>query len=339
MHRLPDVTNQLILGDCLTVLQTLPDACVQCVVTSPPYFGLRDYGHDGQIGLEETPDAYVEKLVTVFREVRRVLKDDGVLWLNLGDSYAAGGGFDKTSLAKLHNWNCEEGHTNGVKNGDGQRRAPTPEGMKAKNLLGIPWRVAFALQSDGWILRSDCIWHKPNCMPESVQDRPTKAHEYVFLLAKSERYYYDADAVKEDAATKPHAPGKRAHIAEGVQRINPSHGQDGALIEPNRIWANDGKRNCRTVWSISTVPYKGAHFAVMPQRLVEPCILAGSRPGDIVLDPFTGSGTVPYVAQLHNRHFIGIDLNAAYLELARERLHQPSLWLDVAEEVIDAQTA
>jgi DNA modification methylase len=298
----------ILAGDCLASLQLMPEQSVQCCITSPPYWGLRDYGHDGQIGLEATPDAYVAEMVAVFREVRRVLKDDGTLWLNLGDSYAAttrgSGGTGKSTLVG----------TPDDKNG----RRFTPRRMdigslKPKDLVGIPWRVAFALQADGWWLRQDIIWHKPNPMPESVTDRCTKAHEYVFLLTKSGRYYYDAEAVCEPAINKSCG---NIQPTKGARTGDVKHQTKGNL---HMIGAAE-HRNRRSVWSIATQPYSGAHFAVMPQALVEPCLLAGSRPGDLVLDPFTGSGTVGAVAIGHGRSFIGCELNPAYIDLARQRI-------------------
>jgi DNA modification methylase len=334
----------------------LQDACVQCCVTSPPYWGLRDYGIAGQLGLESTPDAYVAQLVAMFREVRRVLKDDGTAWLNLGDSYGSG-----------------------------------------KQLIGVPWRVAFALQADGWYLRSDIIWHKPNPMPESVTDRPTKSHEYLFLLTKSSTYYYDAEAIAEpvsesqvgrvraDAFGGTSWQGRQQHSAGSVYRLTGGDGvfQDryqfdaglsgqageGAALEPfDHEGANGGefpagvdvvngrqlndevevtaearvsvsshthikqldvlnvnRRNKRNVWTIPTLPYAGAHFATMPEALVQPCILAGSRLGDLVLDPFSGSGTVLDVAQRHGRRAVGCDLNPAYHALAQTRTAQRGL--------------
>jgi DNA modification methylase len=249
---------------------------VQTCVTSPPYWGLRDYGHDGQLGLESTPDEYVARMVGVFREVRRVLADDGTLWLNLGDSYATGAG-------KVGD------HPGGGVQGASWRGATTSpnrlpiEGFKPKDLVGIPWRVAFALQADGWWLRQDIIWHKPNPMPESIRDRCTKSHEYLFLLAKSERYFYDNEAIAEQAL-------------------------------------HSDTRNRRSVWTIATKPFKGAHFAVMPEALAEPCVLAGSRADDLVLDPFSGSGTVGVVALRHGRRFVGVELNPEYAEIARDRI-------------------
>jgi DNA modification methylase len=244
-------------GDSRTVLATMPDASVQCCVTSPPYFGLRDYGHDGQIGLEATPDAYVAEMVALFREVRRVLKDDGTLWLNLGDSYAGSGKGPSQSLSAEARDMTHTMHT-----------AFVPDGLKPKDLIGIPWRVAFALQADGWYLRSDIIWHKPNPMPESVTDRPTKAHEYVFLLTKSARYYYDSEAIAEEAT------GQSAGNTKPIKGADQSHGRTRANL--HKIEAAD-TRNARTVWSITTQPFKGAHFATMPPELARRCILAGSR--------------------------------------------------------------
>jgi len=285
----------------------LRDGCVQCVVTSPPYWGLRDYGTAGQIGLEPTPDAYVAEMVSVFREVRRVLRDDGVLFLNIGDSYNAynGGAGPSSSLSR------------GAQTRE-RPQLPTGyrlkyKGLKPKDLVGIPWRVAFALQHDGWYLRSDIIWHKPNPMPESVTDRPTKAHEYVFLLTKGERYAYDAKAISE-----PSVIG-----AGAVRNITPRNkGADASRMDGDRFGVvNDGTRNIRTVWTIATQPYSGAHFATMPEALAERCILAGSKPGDLVLDPFGGSGTTARVAISLGRRAVSTDLNPAYLSLARERTH------------------
>ena len=296
------MTYTLHHGDCLEVLATLPDCSVDCCVTSPPYFGLRDYGHDGQIGLEPTPDGFVSKLVAVFREVRRVLRDDGTLWLNLGDSYASGGMSNPSDRSTLGG-----GKDRGAENYSIARRIP--DGLKPKDLIGIPWRVAFALQADGWYLRQDIIWHKPNPMPESVRDRCTKAHEYVFLLSKSARYYFDANAINETAVTKPHKPGNN--------KVDDSRND---AEQMDKVWGADGTRNRRSVWTVTTKPYKGAHFATYPPALIEPCVLAGSREGGVVLDPFNGSGTTGEVAIQNGRRYIGIELNAAYLQLARARI-------------------
>lgn len=291
----------------------LRDVCVQCVVTSPPYFGLRDYGAAGQIGLEPTPDAYVQQLVTVFREVRRVLADDGVLWLNLGDSYAganAAGGWREGSARADGEVRGDGATSRRNRNGNG-----AVDGVKPKDLIGIPWRVAFALQADGWYLRSDVIWHKPNPMPESVTDRPTKSHEYLFLLTKSERYFYDAEAIAELAE----CAGGKAGYAGYSERAASMGREPSGNEKPGVVAFNKDTRNRRSVWTIATTPYSGAHFATMPEKLVEPCIMAGSRLGDYVFDPFIGSGTVGAVAKRLKRRWVGQDLNSAYLSLAKER--------------------
>jgi DNA modification methylase len=278
-------------------------------VTSPPYYGLRDYGVEGQIGLEKTPEEYVAKLVTVFREVRRVLRKDGTLWLNLGDSYAAGGmcGYSDKSTLKgttnaLAKWRMLDST---------QIQRTVPPGLKPKDLIGIPWRVAFALQADGWYLRSDIIWAKPDAMPESVANRPTKAHEYLFLLAKSDRYYYDAEAVKEPSLY----PGA-VQVSKANQKMSV---MGGGVVPQHDIVARE-TRNRRSVWSIAKQPFNGAHFAVMPEKLVEPCILAGCPMAGTVLDPFSGAGTVATVAARLGRSSIGIELNPAYIEMATERI-------------------
>lgn len=300
----------LICADARSI--PLRDRSVQCVVTSPPYFGLRDYGIPQQIGLETTPGAYVSALVAVFQEVRRVLRDDGVVWLNLGDSYAG---------------NANSGGANRNDGGPAVRVVGlSAKPGKAKDLLGIPWRVAFALQADGWYLRSDVIWAKPNPMPESVRDRPTRSHEYLFLLAKAERYFYDADAIAEVAV---HG-GEQLGIVRGTKRRADAMGV--ARSGNEKIGADAtvrATRNRRTVWTITPQPYSGAHFATMPEKLVRPCILAGSRPGDRVLDPFVGSGTVGAVAQRLERRWVGIDLNPAYHALAKRRTAQQGFqWVD-----------
>jgi DNA modification methylase len=261
--------QRIIPGDCIAGLRTLADASVHCCVTSPPYWGLRDYGHDGQIGLESTPEAYVVRMVEVFREVRRVLRDDGTCWVNLGDSYAAGpmSKAESTGRRSGGTLNGRRGYADNVCNS--QRRSPVPESLKPKDLVGIPWRVAFALQADGWWLRQDIIWHKPNPMPESVRDRCTKAHEYVFLLTKSERYYYDADAVSEASVLGPHVRSRASNFKKAGSEPLGRHLRGAETIVCN------GTRNRRSVWTVTTKPYSGAHFAVMPAALVEPCIKAG----------------------------------------------------------------
>jgi DNA modification methylase len=324
--------NRIICSDALEALRSLPDAIIQTCVTSPPYYGLRDYGVGGQIGLEEAPEAFTQKLVGVFREVRRVLKGDGTLWLNIGDSYSSGVGNSTT------NQSLRGGNEYGV------ARPPGIEGMKPKDLIGIPWRVAFALQADGWYLRQDIIWHKPNPVPESVTDRCTKAHEYIFLLSKSEQYYYDADAIREAYTEEQLATGMAAARREGYDGgsysdwyHNKRQGSDWvnkketgdhltygqakklAGTKPPNLLHPSGK-NKRSVWTVTTKPYRGAHFATFPPDLIEPCILAGARPYDIVLDPFAGSGTTLAVAKRFGRRYLGIELNPDYLKLAEERI-------------------
>lgn len=297
------------VGDCVESLRTMFDKSVHCCVTSPPYWGLRDYGVSGQHGLEKTPEEYVAKMVEVFREVRRVLRDDGTLWLNLGDSY---GGERKTGR--------NDSVRQGVKTGGNFEAGPISHvcsGLKPKDLVGIPWRVAFALQADGWYLRQDIIWSKPNPMPESVTDRCTKSHEYIFLMSKSAKYWYDADAVKEAATSIPHAPGNRKA---------PESGMGGAanIGDVTKVWGADGQRNRRSVWHISTRPYKGAHFATFPPALIEPCIKAGCPEGGTVLDPFGGSGTTGRVASDLGRKAILCELNTNYVELIKQRLTEPA---------------
>lgn len=302
---------EILTGDCREMLATLPAGAARCCVTSPPYFGLRDYGAVGQLGQESTPDEYVAALVTVFRDVRRVLADDGTLWLNLGDSYCntdkwgGGGNLGKNTVAAdgpVPSWAVR------------RKRGKMP-GIKPKDLLMIPARVALALQADGWYLRSHIIWHKPNPMPESVRDRPTSAHESVFLLTKSPRYFYDADAVREPNSATAHSWTPKARTVSTEKTNTNGNGHDGK----RRISLGDG-RNLRNVWTITPKPYRGAHFAVFPPELARRCILAGSAAGDTVLDPFFGAGTTGVVADRLGRSCVGIELNTAYVELARERL-------------------
>jgi site-specific DNA-methyltransferase (adenine-specific) len=267
----------ILLGDCLEKLRTLEDESVHCCVTSPPYFGLRDYGVVGQLGLEGSPEEYVARMVEVFREVRRVLRKDGSLWLNLGDC----------SLRK--------------------------------QLVGIPWRVAFALQADGWLLRQDIVWHKPNAMPESVRDRFTKAHEYLFMLTRSERYFFDGAAVREPAVST-HPSGNGFKRGARLQYQN----ADGSARGNDKQWNGvGGLRNRRSVWTIPTRAFKDAHFATFPPDLIEPCILAGCPTDGVVLDPFFGAGTTGLVAKKHGRRYLGIEINPDYVDIANRRIHGP----------------
>lgn len=309
--------NKIEFGDCRETMHRWAAEGIkaQTCVTSPPYFGLRDYGHEGQIGLEETPEQYIQAMVEVFRCVWDVLADDGTLWLNIGDSYAMA-----SMRGEKSKFSGQVGAHKGYESGSvklGKRSIPL--GMKAKDLIGIPWMLAFALRADGWYLRQDIIWHKPNPMPESVRDRCTKAHEYIFLLSKSERYYFDTEAMQEKA-NRPEGPGNKTH----------RHSNQGIYVDGSaqkniaKIGARE-TRNKRSVWTVTTKPYKGAHFATFPPDLIEPCILAGSRPNDIVLDPFMGSGTTAQVASQFGRQYLGCELNPDYEQLQRERLKQTQL--------------
>ena len=278
----------VLCGDAIEQLRTLESDSVHTCITSPPYYNLRDYGVHGQIGAESTPEEYIERLTEIFREVRRVLRPDGTLWLNIGDGYAA----------------------------------KATAGIKAKDLIGIPWMLAFALRADGWFLRQDIIWHKPNAMPESVKDRCTKSHEYIFLLTKSPRYYFDHEAIKE--------PCSEANVRDFQRRKTMNNkGRGLGTYEEARpdlcrsreaYMPKDFRRNRRDVWSIPTHPYKGAHFATFPEKLIEPCVLAGSPEGGTVLDPFTGSGTTGVVAKRTGRNFVGVELNPEYQQMAVDRI-------------------
>jgi DNA modification methylase len=308
------MTWDVIEGDCLEVMAGLADCSVQTCVTSPPYFNLRDYGIAGQIGVERTPEAYVARLVEVFREVRRLLRDDGTAWLNLGDSFASP-------------WPCNRRNVIGAGSLDNGKREARPQrmgfGTKEKDLMMMPHRVAIALQDDGWWVRGDIVWHKPNPMPESVRDRPTRAHEYIFLLAKNQDYYYDADAIKEQPAESSMKRIGQANFAN--QTGGPKDYRNG--INPNRSMrqtlenfaANPG-RNKRDVWTVTTKPCREAHFATFPPDLIEPCILAGAPVGGMVLDPFSGAGTTGMVSVAHGRAFTGIELNPDYCAIARRRI-------------------
>lgn len=299
-------------GDALTVLKTLPSESVNMCVTSPPYYGLRDYGVDGQIGLEETPDAYIERLTDVFREVRRVLRNDGTLWVNIGDSYAGGGGgnYNKTGIN-----NAGGQHITNKRNRDEWLKSVN---LKPKDLIGIPWMLAFSLRADGWYLRQDIIWQKPNTTPESVRDRCTKSHEYIFLLSKSPQYFFNHDAMKEQAVLpsvekrekQPRYGGKK--YTETPDKFN--------RTKSGNAYDYTGYRNRRDVWSVTTQPFAGAHFAVFPEKLVEPCVLAGSPADGTVLDCFSGAGTTGVVCAKNGRQYIGIELNPEYVELAKRRI-------------------
>ena len=308
----------LLVGDVIDKLKELPDESVNCVVTSPPYWGLRDYGNDGQIGLEPTPQDYITKMTDVFREVRRVLRSDGTLWLNIGDSYKPAGkgstksGFNERYFGKKFDSDKQSAAENHLD------RSGFKADVKDKELVGIPWRLAFALSNDGWYLRQDIIWAKPNVMPESVRDRCTKSHEYIFLMTKSPRYYYDHISIKEPVSE---VSLKRAQSGWKTNRPSAKTSPDGIDVEKmGERFVNPAGRNKRDVWFIPTASFKGAHFAVMPERIVEPCILAGCPQGGVVLDPFFGSGTVGVVAKKNNRSWIGIELNPEYAKLAEERL-------------------
>jgi DNA modification methylase len=344
--------NTIHNENCLTGLANLPDGSVNCCVTSPPYFGLRDYGTPDQLGLEETPEKFVENMVAVFREVKRVLKDDGTLWLNIGDSYAGSwgnyGGQNRGN-GKQRKINAGSQCDQKAYEGKDKWLPPTANvpGVKPKDLIGIPWMLAFALRADGWYLRQDIIWHKPNPMPESVTDRCTKAHEYIFLLSKSQRYYYDHEAIKSDAAPESIERNGRA-VSDNHKNINGAPGQPPhslAAPRPNRKQYNsaqggggtsfighsgnykadgtligDGKANKRSVWTVTTKPFSEAHFATFPEDLIVDCIKAGCPEGGMVLDPFMGAGTTALVARKLNRNYIGFELNADYIKIADKRL-------------------
>ena len=308
------MSGKIITGDCLEVLKTLPDESVNCSVTSPPYYGLRDYGMDEQIGLEETPEEYIQKLVEVFREVRRVLKDDGTLWLNIGDTYAH-------SIRQ----SGEEYAGELARKSKGQIKAgfrPLQEGYKEKDLIGIPWMLAFALRNDGWYLRQDIIWHKPNPMPESVKDRCTKSHEYIFLLSKKPHYYFDYESIQEESKwggyDKRTDKGRIAYEGKRTQSAIPN------LAQQSFVSITD-KRNKRDVWSVTVKAMREAHFATFPEDLIEPCILAGCPKDGTVLDPFFGSGTTGRVATKYGRNYIGIELNPEYVEISERRNNEVQL--------------
>ena len=313
--------NNIEFGDCRETMRRWKEQGIkaQTCVTSPPYFGLRDYGHDEQIGLEETPEEYIKAMVEVFRCVWDVLEDDGTLWLNIGDSYCNSNGFARASPEYQR-----EGRNNMPAN-DRKLDKLHETGLKTKDLIGIPWMLAFALRSDGWYLRQDIIWHKPNPMPESVSDRCTKAHEYIFLMSKSQKYYYDADAISEPSVH--YGSDKRSDMGNIRYEGKRTQGDAASNGQQSFVTVNEN-RNKRSVWTVTTKPYAGAHFAVFPSDLIEPCIMAGAPVGGIVLDPFMGSGTTAQVAQNLGRQYIGCELNPAYMELQNIRTAQQSLVLE-----------
>ena len=323
----------ILQGDALQQLKTLQGKSCRCCITSPPYYGLRDYGVSGQIGLEKSPEEYIARLVEVFREVRRVLMDDGTLWVNISDTYAGGG----------KNAGNKKPHPKGYKGlehlGDAVKRI-IPDGCKPKDMIGIPWMLAFALRADGWYLRQDIIWHKPNPMPESVRDRCTKSHEYIFLLSKKPHYYFDAAAIAEPVAestikrlSQDIANQRGSYRQHGksngpMKAVAPRYGGKKYTEDPDKFYRTKSgnayqyrpKRNKRDVWTISTQPFSEAHFATFPPELIRPCILAGSQPGDVILDPFFGSGTTGVVSVQEGRQYVGIDLNPEYIPLAQKRI-------------------
>ncbi len=288
-------------GSVFDILPKLPDRSVNCCVTSPPYWGLRDYGESDQIGLENTPELYISTMVAVFAVIKRILKDDGTIWVNIGDSYAGSGKGPGKSI------NQEQHHLEHI------HSKIVPQGTKPKDLIGIPWMLAFALRADGWYLRQDIIWHKPNPMPESVTDRCTKSHEYIFLLSKKPKYYYDQDAIKENANNKYNGGGCKGRIESERWR---GHTEN-----------VEGLKNKRSVWTVATQPTPDAHFATFPEKLITPCILAGCPKGGTVIDPFSGSGTTGLVSKNHRRNYIGIELNDKYIEISRKKLRQEVLAL------------
>ena len=304
---------KIAVGDCLERMREFESESVHCCVTSPPYFGLRDYGHDGQIGLEESPEQFVSKLVEVFREVRRLLRDDGTLWLNIGDSYSS----NPATGRKVGGESYRGSETVSLNTVHQCRVAYRGNGVKPKDLIGIPWMLAFALRADGWYLRQDIIWSKPNPMPESVTDRCTKSHEYIFLLSKSSKYHFDNEAIREPI--KLHNAGRMSAPKMGSHRMTDAYGQ-----QNKKTYDTIKGANKRSVWIVSTKPYRGAHFATFPPDLIEPCVLAGCPEGGIVLDPFGGAGTTGLVAQRLERSAILCELNPEYALLAENRIREDS---------------
>lgn len=318
--------NKIYQGDSLESLKTFPDKSINCCVTSPPYYGLRDYGVKGQIGLEQTPELYVERLVTLFREVKRVLRDDGTLWLNLGDSYAGSGkGSNPDGTPHPSTLTGKQGTNLGTVTGVNMPQKANEIGLKHKDLIGIPWMVAFALRADGWYLRQDIIWHKPNPMPESVTDRCTKAHEYIFLLSKSRQYYYDHNSILEEA----NYDGRKDTIMKGSEKYANGYfptdvNTQSIALTGHERWSNKigeiPARNKRSVWTVTTKPFKEAHFATFPPDLIVDCIKAGCPENGTLLDPFMGSGTTAMVARKLNRNYVGCELNPKYIKIAEKRL-------------------
>ena len=308
-----DFLNNIFNQDCFEGIKNLPDNSIDCCITSPPYYGLRDYGHDAQIGLEKTPEEFVAKLLTLFTEVKRVLKPEGTLWLNMGDSFASGKSRYSTKPNTL------ESKENGAAKYGKTMKGERPDFyyhpfIKDKDLIGVPWMLAFALRNSGWYLRMDIIWNKPNPMPESVQDRPTKSHEYIFLMSKSAKYYYDADAIKTEMNCNEHDKrSRKGRKRFPTELINGIRGNT-----PDKIyeWANK-----RSVWTVNTKPYAKAHFATFPELLIEDCVKAGCPKDGIILDPFMGAGTTALVALKLGRKFTGFEVNEEYLSIANERLH------------------
>jgi len=314
--------DTILYGDCRETLKNLTNLSVQTCVTSPPYYGLRDYGgEEKQLGQENSPKEYIDNLVNVFRIIKDKLSDDGTLWVNLGDSYynyrpGKGQSYPKQSVSKTKQDLPDKCNKRGNK----------LDGLKEKDLIGIPWMFAFAMRDDGWYLRQDIIWHKPNPMPESVKDRCTKSHEHIFLFSKNKKYYYDNEAIKEpvkqDWGTRDRTKGKYHNSGSG---LSPHSG----------LTKSYDRKNKRDVWSVTNKPYKGSHFAVFPPDLIEPCILAGSREGDLILDPFIGSGTTAMVSKKHNRHYIGCELHEEYQELIQQRVPDQKVVQNGLTELID----
>ena len=322
MHYPEDYINKIICGDALEIVKGMRDISVNCVITSPPYWGLRDYGHEGQIGNEKTPDEYVQKLVDLFHEIKRVLRNDGTVFLNLGDSYAGMcslSGDGRSGFGKPRDKIVNRG-----KNRDTSKwsysKCRAQGDIKTKDLVGIPWMVAFSLRADGWYLRQEIIWHKPNPMPESVTDRCTKSHEHIFLLTKSPIYYFNADAIKEPAthAQDPRAGYGRLHYRGKREGVKGTGQENFVSIVENR--------NKRDVWTVTVKPFSGAHFATYPEDLILPCVLAGCAPQGVILDPFMGAGTTALVAKKNNCNYIGCELNPEYIEIAQRRLAQEYLF-------------